>query len=85
VRWRIAAGQRLRHRAWQDEYVVYNDLSGDTHLLSQPAWELLAALRDGPMAARELAARLALSSEELDELGQLLATLRELGLVDRPC
>lgn len=57
--WRIAHGQHLRLHIWQDECVVFNDLSGDTHLLGSAAAIVLTALRDSPAASTALAAMLA--------------------------
>lgn len=57
-RWRLAPGQRLRRHAWQQEYVLYNDLSGDTHLLPDSTVELLLALQRAPASAESLAAAL---------------------------
>jgi len=73
--WRLVPGQALLHRGWDGAFVLYNDLSGDTHLLSDDAMTLLLALRDGDVAPEELAA---------PELADLLATLRQLDLVE-PC
>lgn len=39
----------MRHHCWDGQYLVYNDLSGDTHLLAEDAMKLLTLLqRDGP-------------------------------------
>lgn len=46
--WQLVPGQSLRHRGWDDEFVVYNDLSGDTHLLGADAMDLLRLLKAGP-------------------------------------
>jgi PqqD family protein of HPr-rel-A system len=73
--WRIVPGQALLHRGWDGACVLYNDLSGDTHLLSDDAMRLLLALRDGDVNADELAA---------PELADMLATLRQLHLIE-PC
>ncbi|GGX90308.1 HPr-rel-A system PqqD family peptide chaperone [Massilia dura] len=73
--WRLVPGQALLHRGWDGAFVLYNDLSGDTHLLSEDAMTLLLALRDGDVMPEELAA---------PELTELLATLRQLDLVE-PC
>jgi PqqD family protein of HPr-rel-A system len=54
--WRLTPGQRLRHRQWQGESVLYNDLSGDTHLLADSAIHLLLALQAGPATQAALAA-----------------------------
>ncbi|MGJ9418441.1 HPr-rel-A system PqqD family peptide chaperone [Massilia sp. CMS3.1] len=54
--WRLAPGQRLLHRCWDGECVLYNDLSGDTHLLDEFALALLHHLQAGPQPASRLAA-----------------------------
>ncbi len=71
--WRLVPGQALLHRGWDGAFVLYNDLSGDTHLLSEDAMTLLLALRDGDVMPEELAA---------PEVTELLATLRQLDLVE---
>jgi PqqD family protein of HPr-rel-A system len=73
--WRLVPGQALLYRGWDGAFVLYNDLSGDTHLLSDDAMALLLALRDGDVLPEELTA---------PELAELLATLRQLDLVE-PC
>jgi PqqD family protein of HPr-rel-A system len=84
--WRLRPGQALRHRQWDDEYVLYNDLSGDTHLLGGAAIEILLALARGPATDAALAA---LVEGEFDidpadaaaETGELLALLQRLSLI----
>ncbi|KFI05130.1 HPr-rel-A system PqqD family peptide chaperone [Massilia sp. BSC265] len=83
------SGQSLAYRCWDDEAVLYNDLSGATHLLGPAALCVLEALRPGPAAATALAARL---HEEFDiddealkgELATLLGELSRLSLIE-PC
>lgn len=84
TRWAIAAGQQLRHRCWQDEYVVYNDLSGDTHLLSSIAWEVLSVLKGQSSDSAGLAGALGLDGDPDTgaELQDLLSSLHQLGLLD---
>lgn len=81
TRWGIAPGQSLRHRCWQEEYVVYNDLSGDTHLLSGAAWELLDTLRHASLATAELADLFGLDDKSHGDLDAMLGSLQQLGLV----
>ncbi|MGO4381866.1 HPr-rel-A system PqqD family peptide chaperone [Pseudoduganella sp. RAF53_2] len=64
--WRLVPGQNLLHRAWGEETVIYNDISGATHLLDAGALALLQALRDGDVEADELA-----DAEVQDMLDQL--------------
>lgn len=73
--WRLAPGQALLHRGWDGAFVLYNDLSGDTHLIADEAMALLLALRDGDMTPEELGA---------PALADLLVTLRRLDLIE-PC
>lgn len=89
--WRVIPGQALAYRCWDDEAVLYNDLSGDTHLFGPAAICVLEALRPGPAPAAALAARLLAEFEFEDadpaaELDALLAELARLSLVERcPC
>ena len=46
--WRVSPGQQLAQLGWQDEFVVYNNLTGDTHLIDNDALALLTELRQGP-------------------------------------
>ncbi|MCC2959936.1 HPr-rel-A system PqqD family peptide chaperone [Massilia sp. IC2-278] len=83
--WRLAPGQRLVHRCHDGECVLFNDLTGDTHLLGQDVLDLLGALRDTPRSAAGLAqdagAGIDPDPEWLAELDELLADLAALDLV----
>lgn len=88
--WRITPGQALRFRQFDDEFVLYNDLSGDTHLLGDSAMHLLGELQRGPAPRAALAASLAAALEcapgdaTFDaELDALLAALAGYFLIDR--
>jgi PqqD family protein of HPr-rel-A system len=84
--WRLTPGQALACREWQGEYVLYNDLSGDTHLLAEDAVLLLLAVQRAPQDAAALAARLNADYPEAnlsaDEVAVLLAQLQSLSLVE---
>lgn len=87
--WRVVPGQSLAFREWDGEAVLYNDLSGNTHLLDGAAIDVLQALRAGPLDATGLAARLAGHFDtDTDELAvvieEMLASLAGLDLVE-PC
>jgi PqqD family protein of HPr-rel-A system len=76
-------------REWEDEAVLYNDLSGSTHLLDGATLDLLHALRPAPADAATLAARLAGQSDAGDDdlpalIDDMLASLARLDLVE-PC
>lgn len=91
MRWRVIPGQALVYRCWDDDAVLYNDLSGATHLLGPAALCLLEALRAGPAAEPALAQAL-LAEFELDasslpeELASVLGSLARLDLIEPfPC
>ena len=87
--WRLRPGQTLQYRQWDGECILYNDLSGDTHLLGEAALELLLALRRGPATQAALAAILQAGfeidpAELASETDALLRDLQHLHLVDTP-
>lgn len=85
VVWRLIPGQQLRHRSWDGEdFVLYNNLSGDTHMLDAAAIEVLSALQRGAADAASLAAALQLDdgADSAAMLAELLAELHTLFLVE---
>jgi len=52
--WQLKPGQGLQLREFGDESVLYNDLSGDTHLLGASAVVLLGQLRHQPASLDSL-------------------------------
>jgi len=85
--WRLRPGQTLQYRQWDGECVLYNDLSGSTHLLGDGALELLLALRRAPASFAALAAVLQaefdIDPAALDnETDTLLRDLQHLSLID---
>ncbi len=79
--WQVMPGQALRVRQFDAEWVLYNDLSGDTHLLGESAMHLLGVLRHAPAPRAALHASLAAALETAPDLAfaaeadALLATL----------
>lgn len=57
--WRLTPGQAFRFRQYDDEFVLYNDLSCSTHLLTDSAMHLLSTLQQGSQSGDALAASLA--------------------------
>jgi PqqD family protein of HPr-rel-A system len=57
--WQLSPGQRLDYRQWDQEAVLFNDLSGDTHLLGADALALLLAIQGGAADLDALRAALA--------------------------
>lgn len=83
--WQVIPGQDLRQWGWDDEYVVYNNLSGDTHLLSGDAMQVLLALRAAPADAATLAASLQEPGTEADisaAVSEILSELDKLSLIE---
>lgn len=86
--WRIAPGQQLAARGWEDEFVLFNNLSGDTHLLDADSMSLLDQLQLAPASLDALA--MALGSDLLpedraalpDTLATMLVQLKSLYLVE---
>lgn len=83
--WRAA---KLLTKSWQDGVVVYNLDSGNTHLLTPIAGQILKFLADtpadAPTIARRLAGQIDLDSDlELDyNVASLLNHLDSLGLIE---
>jgi PqqD family protein of HPr-rel-A system len=63
----LAEGCRLHWKAWDDEFVIFDEGSGDTHLLDPLAAEFLKVLEESPGEvpglARRLGARLDLARD----------------------
>jgi PqqD family protein of HPr-rel-A system len=81
--WRLMPGQSLAHRGWDGEYVVYNDLTGDTHLFGEDAMQLLLHLRSGPADQEALAHTLEAAPDEREGLAVMLVELGGLSLIER--
>lgn len=83
--WRLRPGQQLRHWGWDEQFVLYNDLSGDTHLLDEAALLVLLTLAREPGTDASLAQALDLQDQSGagSWLGELLGSLKALHLVER--
>jgi PqqD family protein of HPr-rel-A system len=87
--WRLTPGQALRYRQWQGESVLYNDLSGDTHLLADASLHVLLQLQAGPAAQSALAASVRAEFDaddgEVDDtaVAELLDELHALVLIEQ--
>lgn len=69
---------------WDDECVAFNHLSGDTHLLSALAGQLLLALQRVPSHAANstVDAMLQFSAQSRHEFDDILAELSALALIE---
>ncbi len=75
--WSIATGQLLAARCWDDEFVLYNNLSGDTHLIDPDSMAVLDFLRAGPATMEALLAFFS-TGVEPDDLAALPETMTAL-------
>jgi PqqD family protein of HPr-rel-A system len=89
MQWRALEDNALRFQSWNDEVVVYNTLSGDTHILDKPAVQILQALQRTPSDVLSLAQLLAAtwqcetSDDLLREIEMVLSDMHTLSLVER--
>jgi len=89
-RWTACSGPALLWRSWDDEqWIVYQVASGDTHLLNHVAAQALRSLQEHPATVSQLAERVAaalgaVADEAFTrELERLVAEFDELGLIER--
>lgn len=84
----MSGAGKLRWRCWDGEYVVFNPLTGDTHLLDVAAGGVLMDIVAGPATTDELVGRAAdfldVDSDPalLAYIKNILQRLDELGLVE---
>jgi len=90
VHWRLARPDATRIVVFDDEAMVFNPVSWETHLVNLTAAEVIAILRESPMSEPDLVAALLAAAEVADPshplAGQavaLLAELEHLGLAVR--
>lgn len=85
--WALCPGHSLMQRTWGDETVVYDPVSGNTHLLDAVATAILDRLSASDASATVIAERLRAEFETDSEEDALaaaraaLASLRDIGLV----
>lgn len=85
--WRLKSEGGLHFQSWDEEVVVYNDLSGDTHLLGPVAAQILVELNTAPADKERLLSSLFMSCmSEVDGLEQeldiILQNLHALALIE---
>lgn len=86
LKWRVGTESKLLWRRWDDEYVVFNPSSGDTHVLNHVAAEALKRLERSPADAGDLAQHVGLTvkldpDDLLEHMEGLVRQFDELGLV----
>jgi PqqD family protein of HPr-rel-A system len=85
--WTVPPENSLAWRVWNDEFLVYNSASGQTHHLNFLAGEALRSLEAEPGSAHALVCRLARQFEiaedspPLQMIDGLIREFDELGLI----
>jgi PqqD family protein of HPr-rel-A system len=88
MKWRAISTQAVYLRSWDDEFVIYNRLSGDTHLLGAAAGHILTALQRAPSDETSLTESLCKSlhaepSPDMSlQIQAVLADLHKLALIE---
>jgi len=86
--WRVPADGMLPLRDWDGDYVVYNPLTGSTHVLDIVTGEVLKAIMVAPATSLELCRHVAAFLEvpndvrTAENVDAVLAALDELGLIE---
>jgi PqqD family protein of HPr-rel-A system len=86
-RWKVAAPDALCWEHWDEESVLFDRRSSQTHLLTAMATECLLLLQDADLDLDQLSEKLGVRFHSAPEqatqkqIGQLLLTLSELGLI----
>ncbi len=87
-RWRLNPACLFHWRHWDQEYILFNAASGQTHFLNTLGADVLDWLGREPLYASELEQRLATQhnltqdNDLRDFLADLLTSLDELGLIE---
>jgi PqqD family protein of HPr-rel-A system len=89
VTWRVSTPAPLPMRNWDGDYVVYNPLSGNTHILDIVTGEVLKMIATGPARAQAICSRVAnfleLPADDgnvSQHVGDILHVLDDLGLIE---
>jgi len=88
TRWRLTVAEPCPLRCWEGDYVVYNSLSGDTHLLDIVSGHVLTRILESPARASELRSRVAAFLEVPNDAAvdvqvkEILDALDDLGLIE---
>jgi len=75
-------------KSWAEEYLIFNTVSGNTHLLTATAARALRLLENSPSTIGEIAKKFAtdadvdIDDELIDQVATLVANLDNLGLVE---
>jgi PqqD family protein of HPr-rel-A system len=85
---RIFQNSKLFWRVWDDEFIIFHPLSGDTHLLDYFSAEVLKSIEDAPAECAEIAAFISrkfeidLDEKLVDRIEELLSKFSKLNLIE---
>ena len=90
MKWQIIPDQAVNCSSWDDEILFYNKLSGDTHLLSSTATQILLELQQSPsnvllltqLLAPRLKPKIVTHEEFSFQIEHLFKELNTLGLIE---
>ena len=85
--WQPLCFEKLKIKHWEDdEYLIFNPLSGDTHLLNESSMFILKTLHQQPMTLEQFINSLADDKEIMDEMKKHLPStiqiLAQIGLIE---
>ena len=82
--WRITQGVSLLWRSWDDEFIVLNSTSGDTHQLDSFTAELLGFIEKSsvPVGFDLLCQQLSINDDLTPQVKMVLSRLVNLDLVE---
>lgn len=89
--WRLNRACRLHWRHWDEDYILFNAASGQTHVVNELGADVLRLLEKKSASAGELLEGLAASyglapdSELAAGVRRLLVDLDQLGLIEPGC
>jgi PqqD family protein of HPr-rel-A system len=83
MKWQVLSIGALKLRSWDDECVVYNCLSGDTHLIGPLAVRILTQLLQAPADTASLADGLQYEPIDGGGLDEILDDLKRLSLIEQ--
>lgn len=88
--WRLNPACRLHWRHWDEDHILFNAASGQTHVVNELGADVLRLLEEKPASAGELLEGLAVHYGLAADAGlaagvqRLLADLDQLGLIEPP-
>ena len=86
--WRIPADQEILWRHWEGDYVIFNSLSGETHILDIVSGKVLKRIMNGPSTTEDIRSEIGdflevrNDSELARAVDKILNGLEDTGLVE---